>query len=1220
MKKILGLDIGVSSVGLAIVTDDNGTKAIENLSVRIIPEDPDFHGKFYSGNTASKNEGRTEKRGIRRNNQRFKLRRDKLYKTLRDHNMFPEEQLFNLSARELYGLRAKAAIERISLQELGRVLILLNQRRGFLSNRKSVSAEENSSDYKERIKLLESSLDGKTIGQQLHRELESSAEALDVLLRERTYLRSSYLYEFDTIWDCQSQYHPQLTGGPHCDNNKSTLYDLIRNQTIFYQRPLKSQKGLISECPFEKHHKAIAKSSPYFEMFRIWQRLNDLEATLTDGSKRKPTPEQKQRLFDILFYGKDKLGEIALGSDFKLKVTNIKKVLGLKLREGYLNFTELDGSKTFNMLRLALESAGISAKKQSECLSFNIADNDPKGGLFELWHITYSLPDVSEVSNALQKRFSLTQTEADTIADNVAYASDYGSLSTRAVRKLLPYMIDGKSYSDACDAVGYDHSGYKTVVEPQKKLQAVKQNSLRNPVVEQVLNQVVNMVNLAIDTYGPFEEIRVELARELRNSAKTRKNISASNAKNKRRNDQIRNTLRDEFEFNVVNGRDVKRYILWEETNKQCLYCNNPITNTDLLNGNADIEHILPKSRTFSNAMDNFILSHRKCNAEKGQMTAYDFMAGRKNGGLQQYVDKVNELYKDGKGTISRRKFENLLCKGEDIPSDFVERMKKDSQYIAKEAVKMLKAICPKVHTSTGQITDYLREHWGLKLVLEELSFQKYKAIGQTEQKEIKDRDNKTKTIEVIKDWSKRDDHRHHAVDALITALTDPKIIYRLNNLNKIYQYEKDALSPEELADIEDFLGGRFSFKEYLEQTANIMDCPVADVRKATKRLLEDIFISFKKNNSKVLSPKTNRLANGTEQKTWVPRKRLHEETVMGQAKRLAEKKLKLDTKFPHGAERLIVSPAIQELVTYRLALYGGDPKLAFDKKQLAKDPLVYKGRELDDVAVWEYTCTKRVPLTENFTAAQVAKIADKAAKEAIEQHIASNGGSSGSIKQAFKDLAGNPVRHKNGKTIKRVTVYDESKTVSTVSKKDRFGNEILDETGKPVPTGFVKTGGNHHALIFRDENGNFRDRVVSFWEAVAIGLSNIEETGKPYPIIMRKDDPELGTFQFSMQINDLFVFDLKHSDHPAEEGELDFTDPANRHIISGKLFRLQKMTKKASGAFEVTYRHHLESTLGRSIVDTKGMTWDEHGSNKHLERLTKVHLNHLGQIIKIGE
>lgn len=452
LKKILGLDIGVSSVGLAVITEKDKEKEITELAVRIIPEDPNFHGKFYSGNTASKNLERTTNRGIRRGYQRFKQRRDNLYKTLKENKMFPHENLFKLGSIELYKLRAIAVTQKINLEELGRVLILLNQRRGFLSNRKSNSEEENSTDYKKRISELENELNGRTIGEQLFYELENAKNIFEILIRERTYLRKSYIEEFDRIWECQKHFHSNLTGGVNEDDNKDTLYHIIRNKIIFYQRPLKSQKGLVSECPFEKHHKAVAKSSPYFEIFKIWQRINDLEVSFQDGSKIKPNTEQKQILFDALFYG-DKLN-----GKFKLTVTEIKKMLGLKRNEGYLNITEIDGSRTYSILKNALVKAEI--KSPVDFLFFNLDKNDEKGGLLELWHITYSIPNENEVIKTLIKRFKFTNEQAQIVAREVAYNSDFGNLSTRAIRKLLPQLQKGLKYSEACDAVHYDHSGY----------------------------------------------------------------------------------------------------------------------------------------------------------------------------------------------------------------------------------------------------------------------------------------------------------------------------------------------------------------------------------------------------------------------------------------------------------------------------------------------------------------------------------------------------------------------------------------------------------------------------------------------------------------------------------------------------------------------------------------------------------------------------------------
>jgi CRISPR-associated endonuclease Csn1 len=1195
-KTILGLDIGVSSVGLSIILENEGHMEIKDMAVRIVPEDPNFHGKFYSGNTASKNLERTTERGIRRSNQRFKKRRDELHTIMKSHNML-NDSLINLTAIELYGLRAKAVQERVSLEELGRVFIHLNQRRGFLSNRKSASEEENTTDYKKRLAQLQEELGNETIGQHLHNELKNARSPVEIVLRERTYLRASYMEEFDRIWECQKQYYPTLlSGGIHEDDNKGTLYNAIRNRIIFYQRPLKSQKGLVSNCTFEKYHKAINKSSPFFELYRIWQRINDLTWKLPSGETQWPSKEQKNRLFEKLFH------EVEAKSNFKLTVSAIKKTLGFSSRENiYLNFTELEGSKTYSTIKNALEKAGII--ESNRFLFFNHQANDEKGGLFELWHILYSLPADTDIINALIKRFGFAHEQANIVAKEVGFNADYGSLSTKAIKKLLPHLESGLAYNEACDMAGYDHSGYKTKMEIQQKLAPIKQNSLRNPVVEQVLNQVVNMVNLAIEKHGKIDEIRVELARELRNNAKTRKKITNQNSKNKKSNDEIRTRLQNEYNFKIVNGRDVQRYKLWEETNQVCLYCNKTITKTDFLNGQADIEHILPKSRSFSNNMNNYILAHRMCNKDKNQMTAFDFMLSKNDSIAKDYIERVNALYNDGKGLISKSKFEMLMCRGEDIPSDFVERMKKDTQYITKEAVKMLKTVCENTYTTTGQITDFLREKWGLKELLQEINIDKYRALGLVDGKDIKDKEGNIKSIEVIHEWSKRDDHRHHAIDALICALTDQKIIFKLNNLNKLYQYERNLLSAEEITAIESTLSDelnidrKFDIKSFAELSDTLINEPMPNLRKQARDHLDKIFISIKK-SSKVMSKNVNTPKGGNPQTTWVPRGRLHEATIMGQVKRIADKKMKLNEKFTNLEN--IVNPEIKAFVKHYLSEFNNDIKSAFDSKLLKKKPLIYKDKELKEVAVYEHTCTKRVVISDKVTSAQIDKIVDKKIQMVIESRLDEY---QGKIKEAFSNLKDNPIwlNKEKGIQIKSFTVYDESKV-------------------EQVRNGFAKTGSNHHALIYRTEDGKFKDKVISFWEAVEIGKLNIAQTGFPYPIVNQQDDNLLGQFHFSMQINDLFVFDLKHSENPKEENEINFLSPDNRALISTKLFRVQKLSKGSSGTFQIDFRHHLETTVLRNDANLRGQTWDRIQSNEHIKRLTKIRINQLGDVLKIGE
>src|SRR5690606_8292326 len=119
---------------------------------------------------------------------------------------------------------------------------------------------------------------------------------------------------------------------------------------------------------------------------------------------------------------------------------------------------------------------------------------------------------------------------------NMSLQQDYGNLSTRAIRKIIPYLQAGHPYAKgsdndgevgACELAGYNHSRSETAEELmnkilKEKLDILPKNSLRNPVVEKILNQMVNLVNQIIDEYGKPDEVRIELARELKKTADER--------------------------------------------------------------------------------------------------------------------------------------------------------------------------------------------------------------------------------------------------------------------------------------------------------------------------------------------------------------------------------------------------------------------------------------------------------------------------------------------------------------------------------------------------------------------------------------------------------------------------------------------------------------------------------------------------------------------------
>lgn len=153
----------------------------------------------------------------------------------------------------------------------------------------------------------------------------------------------------------------------------------------------------------------------------------------------------------------------------------------------------------------------------------------------------------------------------------MSFQEDYGSLSAKAIKKILPYLKEGNQYDVACDYAGYRHSRSSLTKDEienkilKDKLEILPKNSLRNPVVEKILNQIVNLINTLIDTYGKPDEIRVELARELKKNAKEREELTKSIARNTREHDEIRQLLRTEFGMMNVSRNDIIRYKLYEE-------------------------------------------------------------------------------------------------------------------------------------------------------------------------------------------------------------------------------------------------------------------------------------------------------------------------------------------------------------------------------------------------------------------------------------------------------------------------------------------------------------------------------------------------------------------------------------------------------------------------------------------------------------------------------
>lgn len=879
MKRILGLDLGSSSIGWAIVDFDASQNKIVNMGSRIIPLTTDDEAQFTKGQAITKNADRTNMRTARKTYDRYQMRRSNLKDALASVGIIPTEIVKPI---DLWMLRSKAATERIELSELGRVLLHINQKRGYRAGKEDY-VDASSSKYVQTVNdryqyLLDNHL---TIGQYLYSELSKDGS---FRVKDLVYPRAAYIAEFDTIIAVQREFYPEVL-------TKDFIHK-IKDETIFFQRRLKSCKHLVSTCEFEKKEykktdgtkivsgpKVAPKSSPVAQLCKVWEFVN----TITVNNKQG----------DILFISPEKKAEIAefLRSNLKIKITDLYKIIGVTKKEGWFIDKTISqrnvGNATYIKIAEALNG------EYPEYLSLNIkfdkiydtdtgeekkilAESIKTEPLFRLWHTLYSIDNEEELRRVLINKFRISEEGVlDRLCKIDFVKEGYANKSNTAIRKILPYLMEGMVYSDACASAGYNHSGYITKEENLKRdlkdrLIPIKKGEMRQPIVEKILNQTVNLTNSLLEQYGSFDEIRVELARELKQSREEREKATKMISQNERENKVLADKV-SEYGFTPTRNRILKMR-LWEETKHLCIYCNQPISVSEFLSGiDVEKEHIIPRSLLFDNSSSNVTCACRRCNQEKGNRTAYDFIKTKGEAVFEEYSARVNALYEEK--MISKSKRDKLLMPQNSIPSDFIERQLRETQYVSKKAMEMLREVSHNVYATNGSITDFLRHTWGWDEVLHDLHFNQYKQAGLTETKEFASNGN-IKTKEVIKNWSKRIDHRHHAIDALAIACTSHGIIQRLNTLNTLKDIPNAGIDDQSV----DFKDRHTKLEKYVLAQPHFSTSEV-------KEAVENILVSYK-SGKKVATPgKRYIYSNGKrilKQTTLIPRGALSEQTVYG--------------------------------------------------------------------------------------------------------------------------------------------------------------------------------------------------------------------------------------------------------------------------------------------------------------------------------------------------
>ncbi len=462
MTKILGLDLGTNSIGWAITEQQENNFVLLERGVDIFQEGVN---RTKTGEEPMV-KIRTDARALRRHYYRRRLRKIELLKVLVKNNLCPylsNEQLdawryekqyplvdeFMLWLRSCdnsnpYADRFRALTEVLDLKKiddryiLGRALYHLSQRRGFLSNRKDNNGDEDGK-VKGAIKQLD----------------EDMAAAGCIYLGEfyyKLFLAGDKIRTGDGYGYAGRIAHYEKEFNAICE--KQCLSDDLRkalHRAIFFQRPLKSQKGLVGSCTFEKGKSRCPISHPRFEEFRMWSFLNNVKVkTYLDDEYRSLNEEEIAKALPM-FYRKSKPN-----FDFE----DIAKAIAGK-KKGCYAYKEdkCDAPYRFNF-RMSTSVSGCPVTAQlreifgdewesSICEVYLKGEGKSQEQIVnDVWHILYFFNDNDKLFAWAKTNLQLNDEEAEKFV-KIKTPQDYGSLSLCAIDKILPWLRIGYRYDEA---------------------------------------------------------------------------------------------------------------------------------------------------------------------------------------------------------------------------------------------------------------------------------------------------------------------------------------------------------------------------------------------------------------------------------------------------------------------------------------------------------------------------------------------------------------------------------------------------------------------------------------------------------------------------------------------------------------------------------------------------------------------------------------------------
>ncbi len=966
--------------------------------------------------------------------------------------------------------------------------------------------------------------------------------------------------------------------------------------------------------------KVAPASSPVFQEFRIWKTIHQLKVSKlkelvsnqwtadVDVTEEHLTTEAKEKLFR-LFDGKE---EITAGE--------ILKALGLSPSGFKLNYesdTKFKGAETKHAFRKAFKRSGYGAEGKALL--------DDAKTFEQLWHLLYSVEDEEAIRKSAVKKLKLPEAVATAISKMPPFALKYAAFSAKALNKLLPLMRVGNYWSEdaihpealariermmasewdpelddtmreriekhraawSLDTVAA-HQGLPdwlaaylvygrhserpagAVCNSALDLKGIEAQSLRNPIVEQIANetmQVVKDVWTRWDFWSLPEaerpEIRVELARDLKKTAVEREKINDANKRNREDKERIKAILKElrygnpdslsdieKMRLLEENGNyqgrtmqekffkkpteptasEVQTYRLWMEQACVSPYTGKPIMLSKLFDRREyDVDHIFPQSRFYDDSMANKVIVETWANTEKRARTAMQYIQdgsqkpGRELLKPQDYIAHVER-------TFFRKKRSNLLAS--EIPQGFIQRQLNDTRHISRRVNELLFQFTQKVTASSGHITDELKHQWGLGKAMKQSLLPRFerleKIVGETLVEYRRNGDGNTDLI--LKGYEKRIDHRHHAMDALVVACTKQDHVQYITRLEQLHEGEEPKSGYDYLL-------------KYGKTRAFALPWPT--FRPDALAGIDGIIVSHK-NRHRTLVRGKNRYAKYVKDDdgAWLKadvqqekgpllsvRKPLHKETIAGTVQFREYRRAGLDEALKNSGH--IADAKVKRLLRALVDEFGGDPKKikAAVKARMLTDS---KDQPIDKVTLWHMApyALNRVALDASFTKDKIAKIAEyttgkeRGLKHLLLVHLQKW---NGDPKAAFTGEGLEDLAKAAGRPVAKVSIYEP------VGGKFEIRPGQLVEAAKGTNLFFV--------IYTNVESGARKYRTLGLQEVIGAKAQGL-------PIV----PPEEGTRHFTLSPNDLVYV-------PEKDEDVQSVDWNDRSGISGKVYKMVSCT-----------------------------------------------------------